>query len=115
MTPANLFTGLPTLEEGEFFEELCRQGRVRIERILSSASPDPLLYDQEQDEWVLLLEGQAVLELGGKGITLNPGDYLFIPAHTPHRVLETRPAPHCLWLAIHLYPPDPPGAGLPET
>ena len=112
MTPANLFAGLPALERGEFFEDLWRQGRVCIERILSSAAPDPVLYDQEQDEWVLLLEGQAVLELNGEGIELGPGDYLFIPAHTPHRVLETRPAPRCLWLAIHLYPPC---AKLPEA
>ena len=106
MTPANLFTGLPTLEEGEFFQDLWRQGRVRIERILSSATPDPGFYDQDQDEWVLLLEGRAVLDLDGERVSLMPGDYLFIPAHTPHRVLETRPAPRCLWLAIHLYPPD---------
>ena len=106
MTPANLFTGLPALEEGEFFQDLWREGRVRIERILSSATPDPGLYDQEQDEWVLLLEGRAVLELDGERVNLMPGDYLFIPAHTPHRVLETRPAPRCLWLAIHFYPPD---------
>ena len=66
MPAANLFTGLPALDQGEFFQDLWRQGRVRIERILSSASPDPVRYDQKQDEWVLLLEGQAVLKTCAK-------------------------------------------------
>jgi cupin 2 domain-containing protein len=107
MTPTrNLFADLPDLQAGEFFQDLWRRGRVRIERILSGDSPNPVLYDQEQEEWVLLLEGRAVLELAGERIDLGPGDHLVIPAHTPHRVLETRPDPRCLWLAVHLYPPD---------
>ena len=77
---------------------------LRIERIVSSASPDPVVYDQTQDEWVILLEGSATLEIAGEPIDLGPGDHLFIPAHTPHRVLATRPEPRCVWLAVHLYP-----------
>jgi len=33
---------------------------------------------------------------------LVSGDYLFIPAHTPHRVVETSAEPQCIWLAVHL-------------
>ncbi len=109
MIPANLFHDLPRLTSGEFFQDLWRQGNLRIERILSSTTPDPGSYDQEQDEWVMLVEGRAVMEVGGEIVPLGPGDHLLIPAHTPHRVLETRPEPRCLWLAIHLYPPGTAG------
>jgi cupin 2 domain-containing protein len=100
----NLFSNLPELEDGEDFEVLLRRGDLVIERILSSDSPDPTLYDQDQDEWVLLLEGRAILEVAGEAIDLLPGDHLLIPAHTPHRVVATHPEPRCIWLAVHLFP-----------
>jgi cupin 2 domain-containing protein len=56
---------------------------------------------------VLLLSGKARLEIAGETFALSSGDYLFIPAHTPHRVLQTSveptaTEPGCTWLAIHL-------------
>ena len=104
LKPANLYRQLPSLNSGETFQELWRQANLRVELIQSSDSPLPDLYDQEQDEWVLLLEGRALLEVNGQPLALGPGDHLVIPAHTPHRVLETHPEPRCLWLAVHLHP-----------
>ena len=95
---------------GERFEDLLHCGQVRIERILSSPVPNPTEYDQAHDEWVLLLEGRARLELDGEPRDLGPGDWLFIPARTPHRVLATWPEPHCLWLAVHMHPQPAEGA-----
>jgi len=114
----NLFTAAPAPVAGEVFEDLvCFDprrgppgGQVRIERIVSSASPEPVLYDQPHDEWVVLLQGRARLWLAGEDRDLRPGDYLFIPAHTRHRVLETTAQPPCVWLAVHLGEPD----GLPS-
>ncbi|EXJ16996.1 cupin domain-containing protein [Imhoffiella purpurea] len=100
----NLFAGLGCPVEGEVFEDLLRLGRLRIERILSSEYRDGELYDQSQDEWVCLLQGTARLWIDGETVRLEAGDYRFIPAHTPHRVLETSREPHCLWLAVHLHP-----------
>lgn len=99
----NLFAGLPAPAAGEACEELLYRGTVRIERIASSAAPEPVLYDQPQDEWVCLLQGEARLRLGEETLTLTAGDWLFIPAHLPHQVLATSAEPTCLWLAIHLY------------
>ncbi|MBK1693920.1 cupin [Chromatium weissei] len=98
----NLFTNTPVLLHGEAFEQLlcCRQ--LRIERIISSAHSDQQLYDQTQDEWVCLLQGTAQLWIAGITLNLIAGDYYFIPAHTPHRVLNTASEPQCIWLAIHL-------------
>ena len=100
----NLFAELPSLAEGEDFDELLRCRNLRIERILSSPVPDSRPYDQPQDEWVILLEGRATLEIAGETVRLKPGDHVFLPAHTPHRVLSADPRPRCIWLAVHLLP-----------
>jgi cupin 2 domain-containing protein len=74
---------------------------VRIERIVSNghASPDGFWYDQNEHEWILLLEGEAGIELAdGEQVDLRRGDALNLPAHTRHRVTFTsRPA---IWLAV---------------
>lgn len=108
MTPGNLFTRLPSPATGEAFEAILRRRNLVIERIVSSDRPEPTLYDQAQDEWVLLVQGHATLELAGEALSLGPGDYLFIPAHSPHRVLSTSHEPPCLWLAVHLHPGEAP-------
>ncbi|MBK1723685.1 cupin domain-containing protein [Thiocystis violacea] len=100
----NLFEHLPEPRQGEVFQDLLRRGRVQIERIVSSDQPDQTLYDQSQDEWVCLLQGRARLWIDGAEIALGPGDYRFIPAHTPHRVLSTKGYPACIWLAVHIHP-----------
>ena len=100
----NLFAERPTLTHGEFFEELIACRNVRIERILSSDQPEPVLYDQAQDEWVCLLQGEARLWIACEEAALTAGDHCLIPAHTPHRVLDTSSQPPCLWLAEHVDP-----------
>ena len=100
----NLLAQSEPPERGETFEELLRCRNLTIERILSSDRPDSTLYDQTQDEWVCLLRGQASLWIDGETLQLAAGDYCFIPAHRPHRVLSTSGDPPCLWLAVHLHP-----------
>ncbi len=89
-------------DTGERFETLLSCRNVTIERIVSSDRPEPTLYAQAQDEWVMLVRGRARLEIDGTPVTLQPGDALFIPARTPHRVVETSAQPPCLWLAVHI-------------
>lgn len=103
----NLYADLPELPTGELFEPLLRHECLLIERISSSASPEPDLYDQAWDEWVCLLRGEAELWIEGETITMHAGDYRLIPAHTRHRVLKTSAEPSCLWLAIHIKTPGP--------
>ena len=77
---------------------------MRIERIVSRghASPPDFWYDQEQDEWVCLVQGEARLAWDHGGVEiLRPGDCLFIPAHARHRVESTSNDPPCIWLAVH--------------
>lgn len=96
---ANLFAAGAPPARGERFEELARLSSVRIERIVSSAAPDSTVYDQAHDEWVVLLRGEARLEIAGEEIALSAGDTLMLPKRTPHRVLATSAG--ALWLAIH--------------
>jgi cupin 2 domain-containing protein len=98
----NLFDALPTPTTGEVFETLLRHPGARIERIVSSDAPEPTLYDQDHDEWVLLLQGEATLEVEDRAVTLRAGDTLFLPAHSPHRLVAASVQPCCIWLAIHL-------------
>jgi cupin 2 domain-containing protein len=102
----NLLADLPAPTTGESFADLVRHRNLVIERIVSSDSPEPVLYDQEQDEWVILLEGRASLEVAGEVAELAAGDWIFIPAHTPHRLIAASPLPRCLWLAVHLFPAE---------
>ncbi len=88
-------------ESGESFNELFSASKAKIVRIVSSDTPPDTLYLQEEDEWVVLLEGEATLEIEGKQMVLRRGDTLFIPANTPHRVLKTQHG--TLWLAVHLF------------
>lgn len=99
----NLFAGIPVLDTGEDFRSVYACPALTIERIVSSPRPEPTLYDQDGDEWVLLLQGDATLELDGEPVRLTAGDHLLIPAHLPHRVLATSEAPRCIWLAVHIH------------
>lgn len=88
----------------EIFEDLAKGGGVTIERIISKGhrSPETGWYDQEKNEWVMVLKGEAILLYeDGESINLNPGDYINIPAHTKHRVQWTAPGVETIWLAVH--------------
>ncbi|MCW1843177.1 cupin domain-containing protein [Prosthecomicrobium hirschii] len=107
---SNLLDGCPDrpLADEIFTEILARDG-MRIERIVSTgqATPAEAPWDQDHDEWVLLLAGSASLRLDGAADrALRPGDHAFIPARRRHWVLWTDPARPTVWLAVH-WPPKP--------
>ena len=99
MTSGNLFTNAAPPPEGERFTILHQSVGLTIERIVSSRAPASGEYDQPHDEWVLLLGGEAELEVAGERRSLVAGDYVHLPAHTKHRVLRTSEG--ALWLAVH--------------
>ena len=104
----NIFNKIPKQIPDELFQTLLSNKQIKIERIISKGHSSSVnnWYDQIQDEWIILLEGQAKLQFENINTMkfLNPGDYLFIPAHTKHRVHWTDPAITTIWLAIHIYP-----------
>jgi len=101
----NIFANLPEASDNEVFQTLADKSGVHIERIISQGqtTPEGQWYDQERDEWVLLLTGGAELHLSGSDapLRMHPGDHVMIPAHTRHRVTWTDPDAQTLWLAVH--------------
>ena len=99
----NLFTNLPNDLSNEVFTDLVTSHSVRIERIVSSgqSSPESGWYDQDENEWVLVLEGFGTIAFeDGSEKTLCKGDYLTIPTHQKHRVSRTAPDNLTIWLAV---------------
>lgn len=104
MSTNNLFSGIPAKLPEELIEELVAQPSVRIERIISKghASPSGFWYDQSEHEWVIVLQGEALLQLEGETepVRLRSGDYINLPAHVKHRVEWTDPDLETIWLAV---------------
>lgn len=102
MRISNLFTDAAPPREGERFDILHSHKNLVVERIVSSAAVTPQEYVQSQDEWVLLVHGEANLQVAGESIPLKSGDYLFLPAGVPHTVEHTSEG--AMWLTVHLHP-----------
>ena len=105
MRAANIFSDVPQQLPNEIFQNIVNTKTCTIERIISKGqrSPEDFWYDQEQNEWVILLAGRAALrfeETGGL-VELRPGDYVNIPAHRKHRVEWTDGDEVTIWLAVY--------------
>ena len=101
--PVNLYDLPDPLPDAETFTDLLPDRGVKIERIVSSGQTTPAgeWYDQDRDEWVVLIQGAAVLEYeDGETLRLGAGDHVLIPAHRRHRVNYTSRTPPCIWIAV---------------
>lgn len=104
---AGSLTAVPGRPVAQELVETLYQGRgVRIERIVSTGqvTPEGQWYDQDGDEWALVVAGAARLLIEGeeRERELAAGDWLLLPAHCRHRVIWTETNPPTVWLAIHL-------------
>lgn len=100
----NIFAEIPGTLPEEVFEKITEGKDFFVERIISDGhiSPPNFWYDQETNEFVMLMSGSAkILYDDGSSFSLSPGDYLIIPAHQKHRVEETDKTRKTIWLAIH--------------
>jgi cupin 2 domain-containing protein len=101
----NIYSNIPNDLPDELIEVISKSRGVRIERIVSRGhrSPEGFWYDQEENEFVLLVSGEAELlfEEDNESVRLEAGDYLVIPAHSRHRVAWTAPDRDTVWLAVH--------------
>ncbi|HHX34832.1 MAG TPA: cupin domain-containing protein [Gammaproteobacteria bacterium] len=105
MSPSNnIFEPVPNEISNELFESIVTGDSVKIERIISKghSSPKSGWYDQDDNEWVIVLKGEAKIELEHQvPVHLVTGSYLNIPAHTRHKVTWTHPDIETIWLAVH--------------
>mgnify|MGYP001560027459 CR=1 FL=1 len=101
----NIFADIPQNLNQELFETILWATSFRMERIVSygHCSPKGYWYDQDENEWVILLKGSAGLlfENNGETIKLIPGDYVHIKKHCRHRVEWTDTGQETIWLAVH--------------
>jgi cupin 2 domain-containing protein len=101
----NFFSNIPAELQEEIIEKILNKGSIRIERIISKghSSPDNFWYDQNENEWVLVLQGQAKLLFEGneEAVLLAAGDYINIPGNVRHRVEWTIPNVETIWLAVY--------------
>ena len=102
MKTSNIFTDIPSDLSQEVFETLLEADNIRIERIISygHTSPKEGWYDQDENEWVLILEGDATLAFIDREIKLKKGDFINIKAHEKHKVIQTATNKKTVWLAI---------------
>ena len=100
----NIFETIPDNIETEVFEELIKSDNVRIERIISKGHKSPASgwYDQDNNEWILVVQGEAILLFADESsVKMKAGDYLNIMAHKKHKVEWTDPNIETIWLTIH--------------
>jgi cupin 2 domain-containing protein len=100
----NIYSSIPPSMHEELFQDILITDTFEVKRIVSKghASPKDFWYDQDKNEWVILLKGRAGLLFEGDNnvIELKPGDYINIPAHRKHRVEWTDPDIDSVWLEI---------------
>lgn len=111
----NLYEDIPDRFGEEIVLILQRSPGCRVERILScgQTTPEDTWDDQDETEWIALLQGEAVLLLeaangssengtGCENIHLNKGDTLLIRPHRRHRVIYTSMDPPAIWLCVFM-------------
>lgn len=86
----------------EKFFEIFKNDVIKIEKIVSNGqkSPEEFWYEQKENEFVLLLKGNAILEFEDQRMDLLEGDAVNIPAFKKHRVVQTSLEEPTIWLAI---------------
>lgn len=107
----NLLTPLERTTSAERIESLLRGSEFELQRIVSTGQTTPAgaWYDQETEEWVVLLQGAATIRFEEHAAprALKPGDFFNIPAHSRHRLEWTDPEQETIWLTLHYRPSEP--------
>ena len=102
----NIFQNIKIDKENEQFFDLIKSENVRIEKVVSNGqiSEKDFWYDQDENEFVIVLKGEAILEIQIEDkineIFLKQGDFINISAHQKHRVNYTSTDEPTVWLAV---------------
>ena len=102
MEKYNIFEQIIVDKNEENFFEIFKNEIIKIEKIVSNGqiSPENFWYEQEQNEFVLVLEGYAILEFENREVELKKGDCLNIKAMEKHRVKFTSLDEPTVWFAV---------------
>lgn len=102
MKKYNIFDKIIVDKEEENFFEIFKNETIKIEKIVSNGqiSPENFWYEQEKSEFILLLEGFAILEFENREVELKKGDCINIKAMEKHRVKFTSLDEPTIWFAV---------------
>lgn len=102
MEKYNIFEKIIVDKTEEFFFEIFKNETIKIEKIVSNGqtSPENFWYEQEKSEFILLLEGFAILEFENREVELKKGDCINIKAKQKHRVKFTSLNEPTIWFAV---------------
>lgn len=98
----NIFEEIVVDKNEEKFFEIFKNETIKVEKIVSNGqkSPQNFWYEQEKSEFILLLEGFAILEFENREVELKKGDCLNIEAFKKHRVKFTSLDEPTIWFAV---------------
>ncbi len=98
---SNLFEPNASDPNTEQFDTLLKTKNIHIEKITSHGQTSDEWYEQERDEWVVILEGEGkiLFEKDNRTVDLIRGEYIHIPKMKRHKVIYTMTP--TIWLAIH--------------
>ena len=83
----------------EIVEILKENENVKIEKIISTGQTTDWM-KQEKEEFVMLIQGEAIIEYENKKQELRAGDTVIIKKNEKHRVAYTSESPCCIWLCV---------------
>ncbi len=102
--PKNLLSDIPAELPDELVQTLVLRRGCRWCGVVSRGhwSPDGFWYDQDENEFVVLLSGAArmVFEDRAEPVEMTAGSWVNIAAHRRHRVEWTDPTQNTIWLGI---------------
>ncbi|XOB63548.1 cupin domain-containing protein [Campylobacterota bacterium DY0563] len=98
----NIYDDILIDKKNEQFIDLIKNENVRIEKIVSNgqSSPKDFWYCQDENEFVIILKGEAILEFENEKVPMLEGDFINIPSKTKHRVEYTLKDGVTIWLAV---------------
>jgi cupin 2 domain-containing protein len=102
MEKYNIFEQIIVDKKEEFFFEIFKNKTIKVEKIVSNGqkSPENFWYEQDKSEFILLLEGFAILEFENRVVELKKGDCLNIEAYQKHKVKFTSLDEPTIWFAV---------------
>jgi cupin 2 domain-containing protein len=102
MEKYNIFEQIIVDKKEEIFFEIFKNKTIKIEKIVSNGqkSPENFWYEQDKSEFILLLEGFAILEFENREVELKKGDCLNIEAYQKHKVKFTSLDEPTIWFAV---------------
>ena len=96
----NLFSPNEQDKNTEQFDTLLQTPRIHIEKITSHGQTSDEWYEQDRDEWVVLIEGEGKLLFEhNQEVMLKKGEHIYIPRMKKHKVIYT--SSPAVWLAIY--------------